>query len=95
MMIRVTPRGVISVLFHITRRLEVGASLELPISSFVIIFTDAPQSIWNLTSLFPISISVKISFAKRVFGKSEALTALTLEVVMLVIKSTSLSSESE
>ena len=43
-MICVTPRGVISVLFHLTWRLDVGASLELPISSFVITFTDASQS---------------------------------------------------
>ena len=43
-MICVTPRGLISVLFHITWRLDVGACLGLPISSFVITFTDAPQS---------------------------------------------------
>ena len=43
-MIRVTPSGIISVVFHIAWRLEVGASLELPISFFVISFTDAPNS---------------------------------------------------
>ena len=57
-MICVTPRGVISGLFHLTWRLDTGASLELPISLF------RDNIYWRSTVILELDLSV-CSFHER------------------------------
>ena len=53
----VVPNGMTSVLFHMMRVFGVGAKLQLPTSSFDVMFIDDPQSTWTSMGLLSFGIS--------------------------------------